>query len=55
MASHLVTSAVIRNIATSRSCTLEGVIDSGSPFNLISQAKVKEIREGPSQIKNRAE
>ncbi len=42
--SHLVTSGVIRNSATSESHTLKAVIDSDSPFNLISQMKVKEMQ-----------
>lgn len=44
MPSHLVTSGVVRNFATSTSHTLKAVIDSGSPFNLISQMKVKEMQ-----------
>ncbi len=42
--SHLVTSGVIRNSATSESHILKAVIDSGSPLNLISQMKVKEMQ-----------
>ncbi len=41
---HLVTSRVIRNSATSESQTLKAVIDSGLPFNLISQMNVKEMK-----------
>ena len=41
--SHLVTSTVILNSVTSESHTFRAVIDSGSPFNLISQMKVKEM------------
>ena len=42
--SHLITSAVVRDFATSGSHTLKAIIDSGSPFNLISQMKVKEMQ-----------
>ena len=42
--SHLVTSGVIQNSATSESHTLKAVIDSGSPFNMISQMKGKEMQ-----------
>ena len=42
--SHLVTSGVIQNSATSESHTLKAVIDSGSPFNLIFQIKIKEMQ-----------
>lgn len=34
--SHLVTSIVVQNLTISGSCTLQAVIDSCSPFNLIS-------------------
>ncbi len=44
VASHLVTSGVIRNSATSESHTLKAVIDSGSPFNMICQMKGKEMQ-----------
>lgn len=42
--SHLVTSAVIQNPATSKPHIFKAVIDSGSPFNLISQMKVQEMQ-----------
>lgn len=42
--SYLITFAVIRNFVTFESHTFKAVIDLGSPFNLISQIKVKEMQ-----------
>lgn len=42
--SHLITSAVVWDLAISGSHTLKAIIDSGSPFNLIFQMKVKEMQ-----------
>lgn len=43
ISSQLATSAVIQSVST-RTTTLKAVIDSGSPFDLISQMKIKEMQ-----------